>query len=193
MPYYRRVGDVPPTRLTQFRAPDGGLYAEELMGSDGFSGPSALLYHRRPPTTLTAAATVGDSEAVGATLHANRPLLPRHLRSGELPGGGGDSEDAIVASKRELAEETGILAKEWTLLGKTRVCNGLMTEHQSTYLARNLTMTGKKSAEDDVLVRDGKFYTFKEIHKMIGQGKINDGQSLTGLYLAEQWLSRSGK
>lgn len=88
MPYYRRVGDVPPTRHTQFRAPDGGLYAEELMGSDGFSGPSALLYHRRPPTTLTAAATVGDSEAVGATLHANRPLLPRHLRSGELPGGG---------------------------------------------------------------------------------------------------------
>ena len=36
MPYYRQVGEVPPKRHTQFRAPDGGLYAEELMGTDGF-------------------------------------------------------------------------------------------------------------------------------------------------------------
>lgn len=88
MPYYRRVGKVPPTRHTQFRAPDGGLYAEELMGSDGFSGSSALLYHRRPPTTLTAAEPVDGADDGEAPLHANRPLLPRHLRSRELPAGG---------------------------------------------------------------------------------------------------------
>ncbi len=32
MAYYRTVGDVPPKRHTQHRRPDGGLYAEELMG-----------------------------------------------------------------------------------------------------------------------------------------------------------------
>ena len=58
MPYYRRVGEVPPKRHTQFRTPDGGLYAEELMGTDGFSSSSALLYHRRPPTALVAAETM---------------------------------------------------------------------------------------------------------------------------------------
>lgn len=108
----------------------------------------------------------------------------------ELPGGGGDGEDAIIASKRELVEETGIVAKDWTLLGKTRVCNGLMTERQSTYLARNLTMTDKKEAEDEAIVSHGKFYSLAEIHTMIEQAKINDGQSLAGLYLAEQWLNR---
>lgn len=108
----------------------------------------------------------------------------------ELPGGGGDGEDAIVASKRELVEETGIVAEDWTLLGKTRVCNGLMTERQSTYLARNLTMTDKKEAEDEAIVSHGKFYSLAEIHDMIQQGKINDGQSLTGIYLAEQWQNR---
>ncbi len=85
MPHYRRVGDVPPKRHTQFRAPDGGLYAEELMGSDGFSSNSSLLYHRRPPTALVAAETVA---ADGDGLQPNEPLLPRHLRSGDLPAGG---------------------------------------------------------------------------------------------------------
>ena len=108
----------------------------------------------------------------------------------ELPGGGDDGEDAIVASKRELIEETGIVAEEWTLLGKTRVCNGLMTERQSTYLARNLSMTDKKDAADEAIVSQGKFYSLPEIHKMMQQGKINDSQSLAGLYLAEQWLDR---
>jgi 8-oxo-dGTP pyrophosphatase MutT (NUDIX family) len=108
----------------------------------------------------------------------------------ELPGGGGDGEDAIAASKRELMEETGIAAEDWTLLGKTRVCNGLMTERQSTYLARNLSMTDKKDAADEAIVSHGKFYSLPAIHKMIRQAKINDGQSLAGLYLAEQWLNR---
>lgn len=85
MPHYRRVGDVPPKRHTQFRAPDGTLYAEELMGAEGFSSASSLLYHRRPPTALVAAHPVpaGDDD-----LRANEPLLPHHLRTSELPGGG---------------------------------------------------------------------------------------------------------
>ena len=85
MPYYRRVGDVPPKRHTQFRRPDGGLYAEELMGTDGFSSASALLYHRQPPTAIVAAETVPADDD---DLRANEPLLPRHLRTAELAAGG---------------------------------------------------------------------------------------------------------
>ena len=49
MAYYRSVGDVPPTRHTQHRDPDGNLYREELMGEEGFSSDSSLLYHRGVP------------------------------------------------------------------------------------------------------------------------------------------------
>ena len=108
----------------------------------------------------------------------------------ELPGGSGDGEDPMLGSKRELVEETGIVAMDWKLLGKTRVCNGLMTEHQNTYLAQTLTMTDKKAAEDEAIVTHGKFCSLREIRTMIQQGKINDGQSITGLYLAELWLDR---
>ena len=85
MAYYRRVGDVPHKRHTQFRNPDGGLYAEELMGVEGFSSDSALLYHRHLPTAITAAEAV-DREPDPLT--PNHPLKPRHLRTHALKTGG---------------------------------------------------------------------------------------------------------
>jgi homogentisate 1,2-dioxygenase len=104
MPHYRRVGEVPPKRHTQFRAPDGSLYAEEVMGEDGFSSASALLYHRHPPTALVAAETVtaGGDRA----LSPNEPLLPRHLRTGELPRGG----DLVTGRHLLLANDDVSLA-----------------------------------------------------------------------------------
>src|SRR5512133_1463671 len=55
VPYYRRAGEVPRKRHTQFRQPDGSLYAEELMGQEGFSSDSSLLYHQHLPTAIVAA------------------------------------------------------------------------------------------------------------------------------------------
>ena len=52
MAYYRQVGSVPPKRHTQHRRPDGGLYSEELMGEEGFSSDSSLLYHRGIPSAI---------------------------------------------------------------------------------------------------------------------------------------------
>ena len=49
---YHRLGRVPDKRHTQFRRPDGGLYAEELFGAEGFSCSSSLLYHAHPPTRV---------------------------------------------------------------------------------------------------------------------------------------------
>jgi homogentisate 1,2-dioxygenase len=53
MPFYHRVGEVPPKRHTQFRRPDGELYTEELLGNEGFSGLASLLYHYYPPVRVT--------------------------------------------------------------------------------------------------------------------------------------------
>jgi len=88
MPYYRRVGAVPPKRHTQFRQPDGSLYAEELMGQEGFSSDSSLLYHRYPPTAIVAAEAYDPPRA--PTRLANRPLKPRHLQTHKLDAGGAD-------------------------------------------------------------------------------------------------------
>ena len=77
MSYYRPVGTVPAKRHTQFRDDEGGLYYEELMGEEGFSSDSSLLYHRGVPSAIVDS-QVWELPALGTT--PNHPLKPRHLR-----------------------------------------------------------------------------------------------------------------
>ncbi|MDX6742391.1 homogentisate 1,2-dioxygenase [Actinocorallia sp. A-T 12471] len=85
MPYYRAVGDIPRKRHIQFRRPDGQLYAEELMGEEGFSSDSSLLYHRDAPTAILSAE---ETAWAAPALEPNLPLRPRAYRTGDLPEGG---------------------------------------------------------------------------------------------------------
>jgi 8-oxo-dGTP pyrophosphatase MutT (NUDIX family) len=107
----------------------------------------------------------------------------------QLPGGGGDQEDAAIASKRELEEETGIRAEDWEKIGVTRVCDGLMTERMTTYLAQNIAFTGKKETSNEKIA-GGKFVPMSEVDAMVERGEINDGQSITAIYLAQKWLTK---
>ena len=50
--YYHRLGNIPPKRHIQFRQPDGSLYREELVTSEGFSGIYSTMYHIHPPTRV---------------------------------------------------------------------------------------------------------------------------------------------
>jgi homogentisate 1,2-dioxygenase len=95
MPYYRQVGEIPRKRHTQFRAPDGRLYAEELMGVEGFSSDSALLYHRNLPTAIVDAVEVPDIR----TTTPNLPLKPRHFRSQELKWESPSEVDAVTGRR----------------------------------------------------------------------------------------------
>src|SRR4051812_39832968 len=52
MPYYHKLGEIPHKRHTQYRKPDGGLYAEQLFSTEGFSNDYSLLYHVHPPTQI---------------------------------------------------------------------------------------------------------------------------------------------
>ena len=52
MPIYHKLGDFPQKRYTQFEKPNGGLYYEQLFGTEGFHGHSSLLYHVHRPTQV---------------------------------------------------------------------------------------------------------------------------------------------
>jgi len=52
MPFYNRIGQIPAKRHTQFRKPNGELYAEELVSTEGFSSLYSLIYHCHPPTLV---------------------------------------------------------------------------------------------------------------------------------------------
>ena len=131
-----------------------------------------------------------------AVLNDNRELyLVRTFRypdkswNWELPGGGGDRQDPLAASQRELEEETGIIAAAWEKLGVTSVCNGFMTEKMTTYLAHNLSFNGNKEIADE-LMDDARFFSLSEIDSMIKNGEINDGQSITTIHFAQKWMEQ---
>src|SRR5512132_4133270 len=101
MAYYRSIGSIPPKRHTQHRTPEGGLYYEELMGEEGFSSDSSLLYHRGVPAAIT------DSQAWALpdlTVTSNHPLKPRHLRLHDLFG---PSEGVDAVQGRRLVLGNG--------------------------------------------------------------------------------------
>ena len=96
MAYYRSVGDVPRTRHTQHRDAEGRLYREELMGEEGFSSDSSLLYHRGVPSAITASEVW---ELPDQSRTPNHPLAPRHLRLHDLETGA----DAVADRRTVLA------------------------------------------------------------------------------------------
>jgi 8-oxo-dGTP pyrophosphatase MutT (NUDIX family) len=110
----------------------------------------------------------------------------------ELPGGGGDGEEAVEASQRELEEETGIRAKHWEKIGDTLVCNGLLTERQTVCVATDLSFDGHKEDSDETF-GDMRFFSLTEIDGLVDSGEINDNQTITGLFFLQRWLQGKGQ
>lgn len=57
MPFYHKAGKFPEKRHIQYRKPNGELYSEELVSTEGFSSTYSLVYHCHPPTLVK---NIGD-------------------------------------------------------------------------------------------------------------------------------------
>lgn len=85
--YYHRLGNIPPKRHIQFRQPDGSLYREELMTSEGFSGIYSTLYHKNPPTRIK---KIGDAVKYGVKKIESYNLRHTHLNTSAVTNTGTD-------------------------------------------------------------------------------------------------------
>jgi homogentisate 1,2-dioxygenase len=96
MPYYRSAGSVPPKRHTQHRTPQGSLYFEELIGEEGFSSDSSLLYHVNIPSAVN---ELRVWEMPDQSLIANHPLTPRHFATHKLFDANTAGVDAVTGRR----------------------------------------------------------------------------------------------
>lgn len=109
MPRYVRLGQLPKQRHTQFRKPDGGLYAEQLFGTRGFSGPMSLMYHINLPTEVKA---WEDRGACKPEFLADEALRHRHLRTSRMqPMGDAVSGRICLMGNRDVCWHQALIAE----------------------------------------------------------------------------------
>ncbi len=113
MPYYHKMGYIPQKRHIQFRKPDGNLYAEELLSTEGFSSIYSLIYHAHPPTLVK---EIGESWSVEpkyvetknlkhrSFLTFNVPAKDDYLESRVLLMGNNDIQLSVAAPRKSMTD-----------------------------------------------------------------------------------------
>ena len=104
--FYRRVGHVPPKRHTVHLDADGTRLLEELVGQEGFSDASSLLYHRHSPSALTSIDAIDDDRP---PLCALQPVAPVHLRTGDVTTG----SDPVLGRRLLLGNDDVRVCVAW--------------------------------------------------------------------------------
>lgn len=93
MPYYTKLGEIPPKRHVQFRRPDGALYSEEVFGTEGFVGPTSTLYHINPPTQVYGWQALYSTKPE----YVEREVMRmRHVKSANIPPKGDPITGRII-------------------------------------------------------------------------------------------------
>lgn len=76
MPFYHKLGNIPPKRHTIHKSPEGKFYYEQLFGTIGFDGMSSLLYHTHRPTMVK---EIGESYSVAPEIAVEKNMKALRL------------------------------------------------------------------------------------------------------------------
>lgn len=106
--------------------------------------------------------------------------FPLKAYSWEIPEGGGPlGLEPLDSAKRELQEETGLMATEWMEVQRMHLSNSVSNELAIIYIARGLTMGQAEPEETEELVL--RKLPFEEAYQMAMDGRITDSMSVAAL------------
>lgn len=101
--------------------------------------------------------------------------------SWEIPEGGSPiGDDFLESAKRELKEETGLTATQWTRLMRFHTSNSVTDEEGYIFLAENL-IEGENDLEETEADLKAKKVPFTEALRMVMDGEITDSMSVAGI------------
>jgi 8-oxo-dGTP pyrophosphatase MutT (NUDIX family) len=102
----------------------------------------------------------------------------------EIPTGGSEQDETpLDAAKRELLEETGLTARDWTALGTIDNSNGATTDVAHLFLARNLT-TGPAVPQGDEQI-ELRWMSFADAVLSVMNGEITESVSVAAILKVE--------
>ncbi len=193
---------VPDSRAARASDDDGeALVEHRLDGEQVYSG--ALLDVRRDRVRLPdggvsvreyvvhpGAVLVVPLEDDGRFIVERQFRYPHNRAFLEFPAGKVDpGESTLGTARRELIEEAGHAAIEWTRLGIIHPVISYSTEAIALYAARGLTQVGSKLDPGEFL--ELAHFTEAELYAAIDDGRLTDAKTVAALAIHSRWTTAS--
>lgn len=106
--------------------------------------------------------------------------FPLEVFSWEIPEGGGPlGSDPLTSAKRELLEETGLVARDWTMIIQMHLSNSVSDEFGIVYLAQGLEQFEAQPEETEQLLVQ-KVH-FEKAYQMVKNHEITDSLSIAAI------------
>lgn len=189
MPHYYTLGKIPHKRHTQFRKPDGGLYAEQLFSTEGFSNDSSLLYHIHPPTQLIQADFQQD---VSPEIAEEKMLKHRSLEGFNIP----PSPDFLESRKPVLVNNDChivLAAPQKSMTNyfyKNTDADELLFVHEGTGMLKTMYGDLSFSYGDYLLIPRGTIY---QIHFNNSNNRLLIVESFSPIRYPKKYMSKNGQ
>jgi ADP-ribose pyrophosphatase len=157
------------------------VYEDTVRCPDGHIAPREYLRH---PGAVMVVPVLDD----GRLVLERQYRYPLRASLIEFPAGKIDpGEDILTCAQRELREETGYSARDWTYLGGFHNAVGYCDEKIEVYLARGLAFDA--TANDDGEVLEVFTATLDELLGWIAAARVSDVKTIVGAYWLQQHLA----
>lgn len=130
-----------------------------------------------------------DGEGRIAMVEQYRHTVGRRLW--ELPAGLLDfaGEDALTTAERELVEEAGLKAADWSVLVDLVTSPGFAEEAVRIFLATGLTETERPKAEEEEADMDFAWVPLDQARRGVMEGRITNSIAIAGILSASEVLA----
>jgi 8-oxo-dGTP pyrophosphatase MutT (NUDIX family) len=157
------------------------LRRDTIRTPDGEEGFSRLVLEH-PGAVIVLA--LDDQERVCLLSQYRHPAQRRFV---ELPAGllDGEGETPLDVARRELAEEAGLAAEEWTHVSSTYSSPGISTEVMHLFVARGLSRvdSGFEPEHEEAEMALG-WASYADVHDAVVGGRLTDGPLVQLVLLA---------
>jgi len=118
---------------------------------------------------------VSDSEVLLVRQYRH----PVRTQLWEIPAGKLEpGEGALACARRELREETGLVADDWTEVGAFFTSPGFSDERITLFFAAALRPIGRSIGDEIV---EHQAFTLDEVERMIDAGEITDAKTILAI------------